>query len=580
MAKAILACYKNPQLIDFEKFGRAAAARLAPDNVVASDPYISFDEKVKTLIYNPTPTIRTKGRSICLGMAEKLDDLFVPSSSLPEGSYALFRVGEDKIEIASDYASSRTIWYYSDKDVFLASTSQRLIVSFLGNLEFNEKACGWFLSSGTLGPGLSWDTRIKMLPPRTSLFLDRKAWAISFERDDNYEFRVESDGFDKSYFERNLEQAVQSSISNLNIQASQWTLALSGGMDSRGLLYYLPHENLNSVTWGLRSSMKFPRSDASIAKRLADVTGIGHYYAETDYKKQSFPTVLDRFLSAGEGRIDHFGGYLDGLEIWGDLSGSGRGVVRGYDAFGRKPPVTTEYQVRRTCNLATSQYAPDQLPDKFFISESEIPEHLNKKDGESLEDWRDRLWLQYRTPITTAALEDIKLAYVEIINPLLCKDVVRSVQDLPKGLRTNKKVWDSIISKMYPSVPYACMDATQEVGEVLSQPDVKEYICDGLLGSEQIDFLTKPFADFLVDNYDSNRNKDALRQKLRTLIIAYMPRKVENLIRARIGPSPLSNQWLAIRCFMVSKIREMYTKDSKIAKEYTHRSKSYSDALS
>lgn len=567
MAKTILACFKNSELVDFETFGRAAAKRLAPDNVVASNPYISFDEKVKTLIYNPTPTIRTNKQSVCMGICEETDDLFVPDTPLPNGSYALFRVGEDKIEVASDFASSRTIWYYSDDEVFIASTSQRLMTAFLGNLEFNEKACGWFLCSGTLGPGQSWDKRFKMVPPRTRLILNRKTWEVSVEKNADFSFEGNSTtNLDTSEYKKRLEDVVEKAVKRLKINPADWTLALSGGMDSRSLLYYLQDKNLDTVTWGLRRSMDLSTSDARIAKKLAKMCSVKHRYAEMDFKTGSFPTLIDRFLNAGECRIDHLAAYFDCLDVWGQISASGRGVIRGYDAFGRKPPVTTAYQVRRTCNLSMSNYDNAKIPEQFNITTEDIPERLRQKEGESFEDWRDRLWLQHRTPITTAALEDIKLAYVEVINPLLSQEVVRTVQELPVELRTNKKVWEYIVSDMFPGVPFAKRDAIQEVGEVLNLSDVRSYICDSLIKYEDSTLFPKSFLTYLVDNYNKDRVRDGFRKRARIFILAYMPKRIENFIRANVSAGPLSHPFLALRTMMILKMRDILVKDAQTVK--------------
>ena len=47
-------------------------------------------------------------------------------------------------------------------------------------------------------------------------------------------------------------------------------------------------------------------------------------------------------------------------------------------------------------------------------------------------------------------LDDIKTAYVEIVNPLLCREVVETVQRLPIALRENKIVFDNIVRQMFP----------------------------------------------------------------------------------------------------------------------------------
>jgi len=55
-----------------------------------------------------------------------------------------------------------------------------------------------------------------------------------------------------------------------------------------------------------------------------------------------------------------------------------------------------------------------------------------------LRDWRDRLYQQYRVPFLLAALSDLKLGYVEIVNPLLSDSVIDLIRQLPDSLRTHK----------------------------------------------------------------------------------------------------------------------------------------------
>lgn len=565
MSKALFVCFQKLQTNNFSDIGHAIAKRMEPDNVIASPPYIYSDKNTFSLVYNPSSTIKTHGASMCLGMSDGAENLFVPNAHLPDGSYALFRSDDEFAETSSDYAASRTMWYYKNEEMFIASTSQRMAIAFLGDFQLNEKACGWFMCSGTLGPGLSWDTRLQIVPPRMRLLLNRHSWKLKLEKNINFDFSSKTDtAADDESYKKKLSSAVKEAVEKLNIKPSQWTLALSGGMDSRSLLFHLHNPELRSVTWGLKMAMNQPTSDAWISQKLAKMTNVPHHYAEMDYKKNSFPIMINRFIQAGEGRIDHFGGYMDGLELWGDLSATGRGIIRGYDAFGRKPPVTNEYQVRRTCNLLITDYTGVKIPEKFRITESDIPLYLNKNEGETLEDWRDRLWLQYRTPITTAALEDIKLAYVEIVNPLLCEQVVRAVQSLPVNLRNDKKVWDSITSEMFPNVPFARREAIQEVGEILNLTDVRDYICDTLREHEATTIFPKYFLTYLIDSYGKDYQKESFRRGVRRIILANLPKKIENIIRANLKPSLLSHHWLATRTFMILKMNDMLIEDAKV----------------
>ncbi|WP_282123430.1 hypothetical protein [Algibacter mikhailovii] len=568
MAKTLFVCYRNPKDEDFHTLGNNIAKRLEPDNVKASPPYIHATKNTFTLIYNPTPTIKVKDASVCLGMCEEVSEMiFEPNSSLPIGSYALFRDGKTHIEIATDYSASRTVWYYQNEDIFIATSSQRMAIAFLGDFQFNDKTCGWFLCSGNLGPGNSWDKRLNLLPPRTRILLNRKSWELKISNKSNFNFTEEKSIHQHNY-KQQLREVVKSSIHNLNINPSQWTLALSGGMDSRSLLYHLQDKNLNSVTWGLKKALEYDSSDACIGKKLASITGIPHKYAELDYRKGNFSALIDRFTLAGEGRIDHLSGYFDALKFWGSQSASGRGIIRGYDAFGRKPPVKNEYQVRRACNLEIfdDKLGTAKIPEKYRICKDDIPIFLLRQENEALEDWRDRLWLQHRTPVTTASLEDIKLAYVEIVNPLLSKKIVEIIQSLPIELRNNKKIWRSITSEMFPKVPFAKREAVQEVSKIYNLPEVRDYICDYLRANLDSEIFSEPFLNQLIDSYGSDYKKESFRRGLRRFIIAYMPKKIENLIRGKMKSGFISHQRLAVRAFLILKVNEMYLADALVRK--------------
>ena len=108
---------------------------------------------------------------------------------MPDGTYAIVRVDNHRIELLSDYTGMRTIWHYHDKEYFIASTSQRMIISFLGNLKLNNDAVRWMLSSGTLGPENSWDKRIKPIQGNTIVSLDRKNWEINCQSNKRIEIK-------------------------------------------------------------------------------------------------------------------------------------------------------------------------------------------------------------------------------------------------------------------------------------------------------------------------------------------------------------------------------------------------------
>ncbi|MDH4071282.1 MAG: hypothetical protein OEV30_12775, partial [Ignavibacteria bacterium] len=491
------------------------------------------------------------------------DTLFVPGSERPEGTYALFRVTENEIEACTDFVALRTIWYYQSDDLFVASTSQRLIIAAIGDFKLNRKAVNWMLTSGTLGPGHSWDSRIQHLPANSTVHLNRKSWELDVNDKDRHMFFRETPRAHKEH-KNLLKDAVRDSVNGLNVDPTQWTLALSGGMDSRSLLYHLKDKKgLNTITWGLRESMGQPYSDATISRDLAKICNFEHEYRELDLEMAKFSTILDRFLTAGEGRTDHIAGYLDGLKLWNDLSTRNRSIIRGYDAMGMSPPASTEYLARQASRLrVTSDFTGSMLPSEFSTSEEDIPDPWKRRADETPMQYRDRLWLEFRTPFLTAALDDIKVAYVEIINPLLHRMIVQVVQSLPNDVITHKAIWEEIISEMFPDVPLARSRSTQDVYDILDMPEGKAFLRENLKGAQGKAVFPDEFLQKFAANLEIRERKNKLvriAKKTGWIMSVY---DLVSKLRVRVPKIPLNHRRVALRAVIAIRMNEMLTRDA------------------
>ncbi|WP_054637833.1 hypothetical protein [Thalassobacillus sp. C254] len=154
------------------------------DNISIKQPSIMHaDSKHLMAIYNINNTVKIlpDNNGICLGSVFEEGPWHEPGSHIPDGTYAMVRSNNKYIEAVSDVVASRTIWYYMDEEKCIVSTSQRAIIMLLGNFELNENVIPWMLSAGNLGPGLSWDKRIKCVPPCSILRLNRTEWKIDIE---------------------------------------------------------------------------------------------------------------------------------------------------------------------------------------------------------------------------------------------------------------------------------------------------------------------------------------------------------------------------------------------------------------
>jgi len=426
MSKAITICSVSNQKVNFNLFRKRLEVIMVPENMIPQKAYTYIKEHTFTYIYNPVKQIIIDKGSYCLGLANHTkEDILAIESPTPDGTFAIVRVDKNRVELLSDYTGMRTIWYFHDNEYFIASTSQRMIVSFLGNFKLNNNAIRWMLTSGTLGPENSWDERIKPLSGNSKVTLNIKNWEIKCESNKRIEIKPKL--ANKEWHKNNFSRALAVSISNMNISVNSWKLALSGGKDSRCILYYLKnHSGLKTITWGTEKSQKQMRGDSSIAKELAEKCGCRHSFQATDISSEGFSLILQRFIEAGEGRIDHISGYMDGMLLWKDLFESGYSIVRGYDALGAtERKITNERQARLTADIKiTSDYKNSIIPKELEITEKDLKSYLKRGKTESLSQWRDRLWINFRTPVVTAALDDIKVAYVEIVNPLLYKNIV------------------------------------------------------------------------------------------------------------------------------------------------------------
>ena len=565
MSKAMIVAFRGGQTVDGHSFSAVLSAAMAPTNLTPAPPSWFQERGLLSFVFNPSGVVRTQKAGVCLGCTVGHDqDLFRVGTERPDGTFALFRADEDRVEVLTDHTATRTIWYLSTEELFVAATSQRMVLAVAGKFDFNPLSVKWLLSSGTTGPGVSWDKRVRMIEPNSSVMLDRHAWSVKYTHGGDFRFTPQ----DRSFVQHRdaLRMAVETSMQDLDFRGNQWALALSGGMDSRAILYFLrANRELNLITWGTDGALRRRNSDACIAKRLAIACSLPHQYFAVQAGRVPFETMLERFLQAGEGRVDHFSGYLDGLELWAKLAATGRGVLRGYDAFGRKPPVKSDYHVRRANTLLiASDYLGSPIPPELATTEADLPEHLRQASNEPLDDWRDRLWLEHRTPNVTAALDEIKTSYVEVANPLLCQRVIDVVRMLPAKFRSDKAIFSSIVEPMFCSVPFATRYAIQDYDDLLEEPATIDFFKDVLQGDSDESVLPIPFRAAICEQLNSFARVLSLRRRATIYVKANLPRPLENLVRRHIFREPMNFKRLAARAVIAIRMHRMLTNDAKL----------------
>jgi len=503
MAKCIWIYSRKPLPNSVEEKITSICTKIAPDNIIPRKAKVKIGSNNAFGIMNPTNTILIHDNSLMLGKMIGEDDKWhEPGTDFPEGTFALFRDGEGFCEIVTDPVGTRTIWYYHDEDLFIASTSQRAIILYIGGFEFDARVIPWMLSTGSLGPTLSWDRRIMRVPTDTSVILDKKNWSLQVNQKP---IEFEESKISDIDHEKSLREALVATFESIKFDFDEWILPLSGGYDSRGILCLLKSKNnvegIKTITWGLKTSLESKTNDAYVAGQLAQKLNIPHSYFYTDLADEPAELIFNRFLINGEGRVDHIAGYMDGFVIWKHLFENNiQGIIRGDEGFGWTE-VVSPLEVRQCVGFPIcSDYSnlQDFLPQN---SKSQvISAILERNEGESLSTWRDRLYQTVRISTILAALSDLKLSYVEIANPLLTKRIIYQVRKMPDHLRTQKLLYKKIVNTISPEVPYASIDAIADNSEVLRLRQVVDLLKSEISSDTTLKLFTAEFIRNVLNN--------------------------------------------------------------------------------
>ena len=569
MSKSIYICSRTAISGSVGKLLNTICKRLSPDNITPKEPVIAVKNDIAYGIMNPTKTILINNASLLLGqLFNKREGWDVPLHDFPDGSFALFRDGEEYCEIVSDPVASRTIWYYFDDYMLIASTSQRAIVMYLGSLDFDDRVFPWLLSTGSLGPTFSWDRRIRRIPADSSVILDKKKWTIS-RKSNPIEFNTVNRPDDQH--EKVLLETLKTAFKTLRIDYSSWALPLSGGYDSRMILCLLLDSDpgarhLKTITWGLKSSQDIKGNDAYVARELANKFNVYHKYYDNDLSEEPIESIINRFIILGEGRIDHLSDYMDGFRTWKNLFEDGiEGTIRGDEAFG----VRKIYIAKRNYlgNNLCSDFSNLKRYKKYGLSPQKEPTYFKRRKGETLSKWQDRLYQEYRLPAIQAALADLKLSYGEQISPFLSKRVLEQARKLPDHLRANKVLFKKIVTSFSPEIDIAENASSASPSEILKQKQIVDLFKKELSTGNAKKLFNPKFLDFIIkgmkskDQIETHKNKSPSSTFSSGKIVT---RILKDIVRSKVILPSVDKNILAFRVYIIIRMYSILNEDCRV----------------
>lgn len=574
MSKAIYVCSRNTRFDkdSTEKKLFAICNALTPDNVTSSIKHtVKVKENNAYAVTISNRFIQESDQSLLLGMLyeEAGTNWAIPEQNYPDGNYAIFRNDYKSIEVLSDCAGSRTIWFYHDEDLFIASTSQRAIILFLGSFSFNENVIPWMLSSGTLGPDYSWDKRLKRIQADSSVLLDKKTWHLTLRQNEiDY---IENTLTNEEYQELLL-SAIKKTIRYLkSIDFKKCVLSLSGGVDSRTVLYIIKDqigipEGFRTVTWGLEDSVNIENSDAAIANKLSHVLGVRHIYLSTDISCEPIEVIIDRYLINSEGRIDHLAGYMDGMEIWRKFHDEKVELVIRGDRINRSKQEYSDLHVRHSVGMELCEDFSNlkNVCADIGLPPQHLPPAYNKKKDESLSAYGKRLRDIYRKTTIQAALSDIKFSYVEQVNPLLSRSISAVMRCMPdQSSAEYKTMIKNILKSIGPDLPFAHKGSTAKLEDILRDKpfvmllnkEINSPYAHNLLGSKFVNYILNAIED-------KPKTKKTIKKKGKMLLKFFFPMFVQkhNQEKLKTQRPKLDSNLLAFRVLIIIKMHKMLNK--------------------
>jgi hypothetical protein len=570
MSRAIYVCSRRGHPDSVEETIEDICRRIAPDNIEPSPPRIAVAHDIAYGVMNPTDLLRVEGRSLLVGQTfGGAVNWHLPLSDFPDGSYALFRDDPEYCEVVADPAATRTIWYYFDDNVFVAAMSQRAIVMYVGSFQFDEMVVPWMLSAGTMGPARSWDRRVQRIAADSSVVLDKRRWFLS-HRALSQDIRPvrRPDGEHKEL----LRASVGKVFSSFSWNSPSWALTLSGGHDSRGVLCFLNEtgvaaSDIRTITWGSAASPSAEGNDARIAAELAQAMGAPHQYYRNEQADESIEDIIDRFIRLGEARRDHVSGYMDGFHMWKAVFENGiRTIVRGDQAFGSKPS-RSERGVRRHGGWPLWSDYPNLRPWRDHIPEQTLAGAMRRQSGESIQMWGDRLRIVYRIPTNLGALSDLKSPYVDQVSPLLSREILRRVRELPDHLRADRRLWKDIVAELGPDLPFAVSAANLDWTAIFRRDDMMSLLSStlesdsakGLFEPELLKFVGKG-----LKKPASQRRSPGKSRSLRSGLKGLIPSGILKTLRTNVTGTAMDHNRLAFRILIVARIRQLLMDDSLI----------------
>lgn len=514
---AVLTAILSPDRMSLSRYRRIienSSERILPPSVQRQGLHsIAEHGHLLTAVHGRRENVQTREFSFLAGIAAEgrwsLDSSawWKPGGPVPDGSFVLFRGSVDELEVATDYAGSRSAWHARLRCGGIAvSTSFELIIALLGEFVLDSRTLGWFLSSGSNGPRRTWSKQVKPLARNSCLRAKVAGDVVSVQS-----ARIERETEPlPPYNAEKLRTDLQETLAEYQYGDGLWLLGLSGGYDSRAILHGTEHiKELKCITWIDEDAQRTGNTDVGVARRLADEAGREHEIKtiRRPESTQELEVALRRFMRFSDGRADNILGYVDGMAVWDELAaGEAVGLLRGDELFGSSIAIRAS-RIRHNMNLdCFHDFATNKVQRELAARyDHNVSGNLLRRPDESISQWRLRLRADYEIPVVYSALNNLRSRFVESCCPLLHRHLVEIARSIECRHLDERSMYTQAVAPMYAGIPFAEMRSTLDQQTFLCIPVVIE----SLLNHLQSDFARETLGSKCVQAaYVSIRERD------------------------------------------------------------------------
>jgi hypothetical protein len=204
-------------------------------------------------------------------------------------------------------------------------------------------------------------------------------------------------------------------------------------------------------------------------------------------------------------------------------------------------------------------YPEGELIYSLALASQHPPDPLFIAPGETLDHYRDRIYNEFELPACMVAFNDVKCAYVEVVNPLFAHGVVEVASELPDELRHLLCGFERVVDALVPDVPFAVRGADEPLGRYLARGPVQEELLRELSSDDARRVFSAPALDAVAG--DLERPLSQAKRRVRNRAKAVVQRRLVRAVRPAPRPH-LGTRALAYRMYIASRMAAILREDA------------------